>query len=270
MYKLYSIAALIILMFTTPLSSNSYGETVLSHYFQVKIPTDKKIPNVIESLQNNYKSFQPGKNDCSQSYYGILPFSKDAPEFLWVYRNKSIHSGVFAILNSNLEVIYLKADMGCLVDIQLKDFMGNGKQVLMVTHGAGGTGVYSKITDLITYTNGILELKGSLLNEHKDCNIITGGDMQPCIRCYAEKIGPDLKIFAEASVGSKSLTEQERDQMTAYLKKNYGLDLGKAMPNSSKVLIKDLDLPHIESSQSICPGFIEYGYAWPTIKKKEK
>jgi hypothetical protein len=113
------------------MGSDSYVQSILTHYFNVDVPEnifqEKKIPLVMDFLKKNgFQAYQKGKCTYTHSYYGNFQFDKEGPQFLWLYSHWGVHHGLFAILNSHLEVIYFKDDMGALYDLQVKDLMNDG------------------------------------------------------------------------------------------------------------------------------------------------
>lgn len=293
------IGTYLLFLAITPLygakNSPPYLQSVLTHYFDVTVPEDilqeKKISLFIDFLKKNFfKAYQKEKCESSGSYYGTFQFEKDGPQLLWLYKNGSVHNGVFLILNSNLEVIYFDPKMGCLYDFRLMDLMNDGSMVLMVTHGAGGTGVYAKLTDLIKNNKaGIPELKLSLLKEltnhninHYDtrasikCSLRYPNFQFPSLKLSNGRTGRIIEIDVEATLETKA-TPAERGEMNQYLKKEYGLELNKIKVGDVNILLEDLDaynatITNRSSKPSICRGYeIPGEERWPlNLRKIEK
>lgn len=270
-------------------NSGSYLQSVMKHYFDVTVPENilqkKKIHLVVDFLKKSgFEGYQKEKcSDLQHSYYGSFQFEKDGPPLLWLYTNYNVHHGALVILNSNLDVIYFDHNMGCLYDLQLNDLMNDGSMVLMVTHGAGGAGVYAKLTDLIKNNEaGIPELKISLLNELTNHNISTGSDVRVCIKCCMHhqdfqftshrldngRVAPLIEINAEATLDSK-VTPEERVEIKQFLKTEYGLELNKTKRGEASILLEDLDAPvpiitDRSSKRPICRGYqIPGEERWP-------
>jgi hypothetical protein len=254
----------------------SFPQTVFEKYFSLKVPAallkEKSISAMMDFLkQNNLKSY---KNDFKknelETYYGTFQFNEKGAQFLWVYENQNVHSGKLVVFNENLEIVYLKKDMGCLYELEVKDLLQNNQNVLLITHGAGGTGVYCKIIDLIVYQDGILESKGALLKELR--NSIMGEDPLE-INCHTEisvgsgKSGNELVVdlVAEANLDLKEVKPETVKRVNDYLQEHFQLRLNTSKRESQVVVIEDLNTPIIRGngSPSLCTVYMGPYREWP-------
>ena len=164
------------------LSSDSYAKgqpflkVLLLNEFSVLLSQDvlnkKNIAKLAQFLEKKGGELYSGQKQVDVPFYfGVIQFEKKGPKFLWCYKDLDIHHGVFIMLNEYLEVIYHTKALGTFKGLELKDLFDVGKNVLMLTHAAGGTGVRFEYTDLITFEQGLVELKASFLRSDKNYNL---------------------------------------------------------------------------------------------------
>ena len=210
---------------------------MLSKYFDsnisdqiIKEKTISKLQNLINC--NSSKNYSDFGLHCGQ-----FTVKKTNSPFFWIYNNLNINHGNFVILNDALEIVYLSTNMGFLYKIEINDPLDNGQEVLLVTNGAGGTGVYSKNTDLIVFDANIPIFKGSILKEIRDSNLLRNtvpdnfslNELRSLedIKCegrtsilnnskYKSKKGLGVKLLCSAQVNKKNLNKNKDIKLLVY------------------------------------------------------
>jgi hypothetical protein len=285
--------------------SVSYGECftkkVLSQYFKTNIP-DK----IIKHHQfNELCKILKKKSSKNYSDFGLHSGTlsiEDGGKALWIYNNTGLYSGNFVVVNNNLEIIYINLCMGCLYGVEHKDLFESGAKILMVTHGSGGTGVYTKITDLIIFNKGVPKLLGSILKEARDYNVHTmiGYNCEQFtqkeediiisagIECSGDTsvITDDkgkksllISVTSIVKVDYKDLDKNSIDKIYAlYFKKfEKKFNVKVNTPTTVKCLEIYLSKDHeytngsyIAEQSSSCDGYINARHAWPNIRTVNK
>jgi hypothetical protein len=142
------------------------------------------------------------------------------------------------------------------------------------------------VTDLIKKSEtGIPELKLSLLNELRNCNIYTSSGVMVCITCFMRhqdfqfpslkldngQTAPVIEIDAKATLADANLklTPKELTKINQLLKKEFGLELNKVKRGEANFLLESLGTSAIygksaktsptikdrSSKPSICCGY---------------
>jgi hypothetical protein len=114
-----------------PLRQNLKVQTILNTYFHIDLPTKK-----FSDLADLTQFFRKHSRQLSRTRnlkYGEFSFRKGSRNFLWFFSTRTPSQGSFAIIDADLNVLFLNENLHEFVRVQVGDLFQVGEQNLTMT-----------------------------------------------------------------------------------------------------------------------------------------